>query len=167
MRTAVSAALLLFVGVSLVYLVIGGQESPEGRPASPVDALASRREAGDVTPAEGGGPKLVAYYFHGDFRCTTCRAMERYAKEAVEETFADQIKRGAIAWRAINFNKSENEHYIKTYDLSASAVVLADVTAGKLVRWRNLGLIWELVDDETAYKAYIIKEVEEMMEQGS
>jgi len=175
MKAAVSTILLLFVAASFVYLVVGERNSPgdtTDAPVAPPTEVAAVPQPGEAPVGEEKAtievkPKLVAYYFHGDFRCKTCLAMERYAREAIEETFAEQLKRGAVEWRAVNYDQPENAHYIKTYDLSASAVVVAATVDGTPVYWRNLGRIWDLVGDEFGYKAYIINEVEEMMEEGS
>ena len=51
--------------------------------------------------------------------------------------------------------------------LSASAVVVAATVNGSPLYFRNLERVWDLVGDEFAYKAYVINEVEEMVEQGS
>jgi len=110
---------------------------------------------------------LVAYYFHGNFRCKTCLAMERYAREAIEGGFEDELKDGTIAWRAVNYDQPENEHYVKAYGLTASAVVLVASSEGETPSFRNLALIWDLVGDEAAYKAYIVSEVSEMLEEPS
>jgi len=178
MKAAVSTILLLFVAASFVYLVVGGRSAqPDATdepvapvaPATEVVAVPQPAEApvGEEKAAEAAPPKFVAYYFHGEFRCKTCLAMERFAREAIAETFADELKQGAIEWQAINYDQPENAHYIKTYDLSASALVVAATVDGSPVYWRNLGLIWDLVGDEFAYKAYVINEIEEMMEEGS
>jgi len=179
-KSVLSIALLLFVAVCLVYAFVsdrGSNEvSPEAPPVAATD-VAAVPPSGDVStgethspeaaPTPAAKPKLVAYYFHGDFRCNTCRAMERFAREAVEKDFADELKQGSVEWRAVNYDKSENEHYIKTYELSASAVVVALVVDGSPKRWRKLDLIWDLVGNEFAYKAYIVTEIEEMMEEGA
>ena len=32
-------------------------------------------------------PKVIAYYFHGNFRCTTCRTIEQYSNDAIHSYF--------------------------------------------------------------------------------
>ncbi len=178
MKAAVSTVLLLFVAVSLAYVVVGDRSSeadlndgPVARTAPDTGGTAmpdsSATPASEEKLAEDPERKLVAYFFHGDDRCKRCRAMERYAREVIDQSFADEVKQGAIEWRAVNFDQPTNEHYIKTYDLSASAVVVVSTVDGRPVHWRNLELIWNLGGDETAYKAYILKEVTEMVERGS
>jgi predicted outer membrane protein len=44
-------------------------------------------------------PEYVVYYFHGQFRCETCLKIEAWAKDAVSEGFARELKAGNLAWR--------------------------------------------------------------------
>ena len=151
-RRIVTAALLVFVAVSGVFLLM-----KERRPGTP----------GTVAPAEGTpavSASTVVYYFHGTRRCATCRKLEEYTNEAIISAFAEDMKAGTIAWRAINTDEPESEHYVKDYVLSTKSVVLSAVDGGKETRWRNLPRIWELVGDKAAYIAYIQDEIKAFQE---
>ena len=62
---------LFFIGVIFAL----GAASKQGTPA----------RADIATPAQGN--RVIAYYFHGTFRCPTCYNMEKYSKELGIETF--------------------------------------------------------------------------------
>jgi hypothetical protein len=148
-RRIVTGVLLAFVGVSIVYALACGPARRAQTPAGPAAA---------VGPAPAGRT-VIAYYFHGDVRCETCRKLEAYARSTIEAEFAEELAAGALQWRMVNVDRPENEHFIEDYGLYTRSLVLSDVAEGQETRWKNLELIWELVGDRSAYSAYVRDEV--------
>jgi hypothetical protein len=171
MKSAVSVILLLFVAVSVVYLIVGETRSPsatnpapvaEGPAATPTGAPSGKAA---VTAATERVPdaRTIVYYFHGTMRCPTCLKMERYAREAIEETFVAERDAELVRFRAVNYDEPANEHFIREYGLTASALVVVTETHDGPDSWRNLDRIWELVGDEVGFKAYVVNEVNGML----
>ena len=98
---------------------------------------------------------VVAYYFHGNVRCATCRKIEAYADEAVHSGFPEVIEDGALAWRVVNVDEADNKHFIQDFQLVTRSVVLAEYSNGKVVRWRNLDKVWQLVRDKERFVDYL------------
>jgi hypothetical protein len=103
--------------------------------------------------------QVIAYYFHGNVRCPSCRKIEAYTKEAIDSAFGESLKSGKLEWRVVNTDSSENEHYLKDYQLFTKSVVLSDVHDGTQTRWKNLGKVWELLGDQAKFHAYIQDEM--------
>jgi len=103
--------------------------------------------------------KVVAYYFHGNFRCVTCRKLEALADEAIKTGFPQELKDGVIEWQAVNVEEKGNEHFIQDYKLYSKSLVLVEMDGDKQVKWKNLEKIWELVKDKDAYIKYVQDEV--------
>ncbi len=101
------------------------------------------------------GTKVVAFYFHGNFRCRTCRTIEAYSEEAITKGFADEIGSGRLAWQAINVEEPENRHFVEDFKLFSKSLVLADYRDGKIVRHENLQQVWQLVRDKEAFVEYV------------
>lgn len=171
MKSAVTAILLLFVAGSIVFLVVSETRRPADS-ASPPPTGASQALPGqessktanvspDSAPARHAG--TVAYYFHGTMRCPTCLKMEQYAREAIEEAFAAEMDAGLIEWHGVNYDEPANEHFLKEYGLTASALVVVGASSGGPGQWRNLDRIWDLVNDEGAFKAYVVEAVTAML----
>lgn len=99
--------------------------------------------------------KVVATYFHGNVRCTTCRKVEAYAKEAVEQGFRPQIAAGTVEFRAVNVEEAANAHFIQDFQLTNKSVVVTDEVDGKVVRWAKLDEVWTLVGKPEAYHQYV------------
>ena len=174
-RTIATAALLGFVGVSVVYLVI--QESPP-KPANPTGsgqesvAAPESRTSGDVAPTSGerneqAGGKLIAYYFHRTQRCRTCLAIEADAEEALKDACPEALATGRLEWRTVNVEEPANERFVKDYQLTESSLVLVYTEDGAQEEWRKLERVWDLVGDELEFKAYVEAEASVFLERGS
>ncbi len=165
-RTIIKAALLLFVGGSLIYLVVN-----ETRPKQRVSDASNHeimqenpvmKDAGDREQEPAKPPKpqhsVIAYYFHGNMRCKTCRTIEAYTNESLKAGFPDELEAGTLKWRVVNVEEPGNGHFVQDYELSTRSVVLVDMQDGKQERWKNLVRVWELVGERQAFAAYIQEE---------
>jgi len=103
--------------------------------------------------------KVIAYYFHGAFRCATCRRLEELSNEAVKTGFPKELKGGVIEWRAVNVEEKDTEHFVQDYKLYTKSLVLAEMNGDKQVKWKNLEKIWDLVKDKEAFINYVQDEV--------
>jgi len=98
---------------------------------------------------------VVAYYFHGSFRCRTCRTIEAHSEEAIRSEFADEFGSGRLAWRVVNVEEPENEHFVKDFELVTRSLVLAEYRDGEVIRWENLKQVWQLVRDKEQFLEYV------------
>ena len=103
--------------------------------------------------------QLVVYYFHGNARCSSCYKLEQYAKESIEQNFADELKSGKIVFEIVNVDKPENDHFVADYQLYTKSVVLSLVKDGKQVKYKNLERVWNLLKDQNKYHEYIRDEI--------
>lgn len=110
---------------------------------------------GAAPPSSSSPVKVVAYYFYATVRCVTCRAIEQYSREAIEEGFREEIKKGLVEWRPVNVQLLENRHYIQDYRLFTRSLVLVKMRDGKQVEWRNLDKVWELVGRKADFFRYV------------
>jgi len=185
-----TALLLLFVGVSVVFLVVKETRSRPEKVNSVGQTALAQEPASIVPPTENGGdtktsqtnPQIpvaapapsaarakvqpeaprrtvVAYYFHGNFRCQTCRKIETLSREAVESGFPEDLKAGRLAWRVVNVEEAGNEHFIQDYQLFSKSLVLVAKEGEKQTRWKNLQEVWTLVGDKDAFIQYVQDEI--------
>ncbi len=168
-KIIVTGILLLFVGISVGYLVIDesqlvqvSEEPPaQGAVETPRDAGASGN--GSKKP-EAPEHKVIAYYFHGTARCRTCRRIEAYTEESLRTGFSDELEAGKLALQAVNVETPENEHFVQDYELSTRSVVLVEMLDGKQRQWKNLPRSWELVRDKPSFIAYIQEETRKFLD---
>jgi len=166
-KAIVTTVLLTFVAASVIYLVVketGGRPAASGQSASA--SVHQSRETGTPEAAETAKaiPKFVAYYFHGNMRCVTCRTIEAYTQEAVETGFPEALKDGRLQFRVVNIEKPGNEHFVQDYQLATRSVVLVQFANGKQEQWKNLPRVWELVRDKEAFLKYVQDEMRSYLE---
>lgn len=102
---------------------------------------------------------IVVYYFHNNYRCSNCIKFEKYTKSAVEESFSKQLKEGRLKFIVVNYEETQNSHYINDYGLYTKAVILSLVQNNKEIKWKSLDNIWNLVGNEAKFKQYITDEI--------
>jgi len=154
LKQILAVALLVFVGLSIAYMLVKERDTSS--------ATEKQAVAGD----DGKQNQLIVYYFYGDVRCVTCRKLEAYTKEALDEYFAEEVASEDIVWRMVNVNRPENSHYVGDYELVSKAVVLSWVVNSKEVRWRKLDEIWQKVNDKQSYLQYVRESIDEFLEEG-
>jgi Tfp pilus assembly major pilin PilA len=109
--------------------------------------------------------KVIAYYFHGTNRCTTCRTIERYSKEAIDRYFAQELKNGTLDFKPINVDEPENRHYIQDYQLYTRSLVLVQYKDDKQQEWKNLSEVWSYVSDKEKFYQYVKDETERFLQE--
>ena len=107
--------------------------------------------------------KVIAYYFHGSFRCFTCHNLEQYAKEAIENNFKKELAEGSLLFKTVNVEEKGNEHFVDDYRLYTKSLVLSLVKDNKEVKYKNLDKIWEYVRNKAQYTDYVKNEVEDFL----
>ena len=110
--------------------------------------------------------KVIAYYFHGSFRCPTCYKLEQYSKEAIETNFKDALASGKLEFKVINVEDKSNEHYGKDYQLYTKSLILALVKDGKEIKWKNLDKIWEYVGNKQRFIDYVKNGVADLLKEA-
>ena len=157
-RRLIQIALLLFVAVSVVYLV--SQESRKSLAAAP--RATTQPEKNEAVRQ----PKVVVYYFHGNFRCVSCRKLEAVSQQAVTNGFAQELKRGDLEWRVVNVETSGNEHFVSDYKLFSKALVVVKFRGGKQIEYKNLMKAWELLQNDEALEKYVQSEVKASLQES-
>jgi hypothetical protein len=113
--------------------------------------------------AETGSGSVVAFYFHGNVRCATCKKIESYAGEAVRQGFPQALQNGALEWRVVNIDEAENQHFIQDFQLVTRSVVLAEYSGEKVLRWKNLDKVWQLVRSKDTFVEYVQDETRQFL----
>ena len=160
-KSVVTFSLLAFVVGSVAFLVAKESRRPPSVAAS---------SSGQLTPAqgtEGGagsasagqalarGHKVIAYYFHGNFRCVSCVKIETLSRKVVTEGFPEEIETGRLEFRKVNVDEPQNRHFVEEYQLSGKSLVIVELRDGRRIRWRNMQDVWTLLDSEPEFISYV------------
>ena len=154
-KSFIRMALLIFVFASVVFLLFSELRSA----INPV----SGKENGVAIGEKGPTHQVIAYYFHGTVRCSSCKKIEAWAQEAIERDFSTELKAGTLQWQVINIDMPENEHFVKDYQLFTRSLVLVTLENGKVTGWTNLKKVWTLLDEKPAFANYVKVEIEQYL----
>ncbi len=102
---------------------------------------------------------VIAYYFHGTFRCPTCHKLEQYSKEAIEANFKNELTSGMVVFKTVNVDEKANEHFVNDYQLYTKSLVISLVRGGKEEKFKNLTKIWEYVGNKQRFYDYVWDEI--------
>ena len=153
-RRVLTAVLLLFVAASVATFV--GKEF-RNKPVAEDPSAAARPRI------PGSRSQVVAYYFVGKVRCSSCRKIEETSRKTIEEAFRQELADGRLRFLVVNVDQPANRHYVEEYRLEGSSLVLAVMRDGKPAGWKNLPDVWTLVDDPPKLETYLRSEVAAMM----
>ena len=132
---------------------------------APTDAGAEDAEASESTAAAPDNG-IVAYYFHGNKRCSTCRKLEAYSEEAITGGFVSELENGDLEWLVVNTDEKANAHFVTDFELVTKSVVLVEYRDGEIVRFKNLKLVWQLVGDQDGFVTYVRDETADFIAEG-
>ena len=147
----------LFVVVSFLFF-IGTVFAMEG-----VSKKGAAARTNSTTPAQGN--RVTVYYFHGNFRCSTCYTMEQYSKEAIEANFKNELASGKLVFRAVNTDEKVNKHFVNDYQLYTKSLVISLMKDGKEAKSENLTKIWSYVGDKQRFFNYVSEEVNNFLKE--
>ena len=126
----------------------------------------SNPSAAKEAPADSqkkDGSTVIAYYFHGDYRCYNCMTIEQYSKEAIEKYFPGQLKSGKLTFSVLNIDLPDNAHFVKDYQLYTRTLIIAEFKNGKQVRWTSLSKVWDYIKDRDAFHNYVKTEIDKYL----
>ncbi|HUS92844.1 MAG TPA: nitrophenyl compound nitroreductase subunit ArsF family protein, partial [Phycisphaerae bacterium] len=158
LKKAVTGVLLCFVLISIGYAI--GKEVTLHRLAG-----WGGRSLPPPATVPASGNKVMVYYMHPTIRCVTCNAIEKAAREAVQQDFAVQLETGGVQWKVVNF--SEDEALAKRYNVASSTVVVVHLRGGKEVRHEKLDKVWELAEKPAELRAYVAGKIQACFRQKS
>jgi hypothetical protein len=121
------------------------------------------KEARKVASEQQEPSIIIVYYFHGTYRCPSCLQIEAWSLDAIQESFAQALEQGTIIWKTIDFDKPENSHFIREYQVSTQSLIIVEMTGKKQKRYENLEKVWEYLPDQQAFYEYVTKEVNKFL----
>lgn len=159
-NNVIAAAVVCIMAFSAVLLMHEPCQSAETPSDKSTVQSASQQHTNSVQPSDKESHSVIVYYFHGNVRCHSCNKIEQLTKQAVAQGFVEELQKGLLEIKIINVQQGENEHYVKEYKLYSKSVIVSDVIDGAEKRWKNLRKVWELLNNEGSFMAYIQEEVE-------
>ena len=136
-------------------------------PFSPL--LAAGEEPADKPTGEGlevSETQVLVTYYYTNYRCPTCKKLETYSRQAIEEGFPEELEKKKIVFRTLNLDEPENNRYVEDYQLVTKSLIVSLTRNGKEIKWKNLPHIWKLVGDQDKFEEYVRGETRSYLEEG-
>jgi hypothetical protein len=153
---------LVTIGLGMFLLVV--------LVASVASSSANNDKAASAPPKSSVAARthvVRVYYFHTTQRCASCKKIEAFSAEAIRAGFEREMGDGRLEWEVVNVDDPPNRHFTADYELYTKSLIVVDRVNGQQVRWKNLPKIWELLQDETAFRIYVQHEVRDYLEKPS
>ncbi len=146
-KLSIAAGILALV---LATVTAYAQKTAPAKPAEKAKASSTAKQA--KKPVQD---KIVVYYFHGDARCRTCKAMETMTREAIDTGFKKETASGRLVLKEVNVDEDANKHFVFDYQLTTKTVIVQRMVKDKNADWTNLDQIWLLAGDKEKFIKYI------------
>ncbi|OGR67765.1 MAG: hypothetical protein A2081_00260 [Elusimicrobia bacterium GWC2_61_19] len=173
--------LIAFVAVSVGAVVYKNLPCCSGdkTQAAPVEAAAATEAAQPVVKAEAKTPAkavkpaakaaieaktAVVYYFYTNTRCSSCKTIEAYTREAVATKLAAGYKDWKVEFKGVNVDDEANKHFVQDYWLNSKSVVVQKFAGEKPLKWGKLDKVWQLLGDKEAFMAYVADETHKLLD---
>jgi hypothetical protein len=162
MRIKRLIAIVIMLSVIPGIALLQAQDSADSLKATGITSEKIAADSSGKTVAEKESAKadrVVAYYFYGNRRCASCKKIEAYSQAAIEEGFAEELKKGTLEFIPINTDEKENKHYTKDYQLYTKSLIVSKIVNGDEIKWKNLTGVWQLLNTEKGFKQYVQDEI--------
>lgn len=178
-KRILSISLLIFIAFSIVFLVhkefsrknndnantYAEMQTQNPLPDQNSNSRNKHTSAKEHT-SQAMRSKVIAYYFHGTYRCSTCQTIEQYSREAIEQYFSKELDDKTLEFKPLNVDDPENRHYIQDYELFTKSLVIVLYKDDKQVKWKNLENVWKYAGDKEKFYQYVKGEVENFLKES-
>ncbi len=106
----------------------------------------------------------VVYYFYTNTRCSSCKTIEAYTREAVATKLAAGYKDWKIEFKGVNVDEEPNKHFVQDYWLNSKSVVVQKFSGEKALNWGKLDKVWQLLGDKDAFMNYVSDETRKLLD---
>lgn len=109
--------------------------------------------------------QVEVVYFHGKQRCLTCRAIERFAREAVDSGFGGN---DAVSFKVVDITSFEGERIADAYEITGSALLIIKRSDGNISYEDMTAFAFQNARKNTSgFKKGIGEKVREYLKAGS
>lgn len=88
--------------------------------------------------------KVEVLYFHPRFRCVSCNAVEKFAREVTKDKFVKEMKDGKLVFKSLEIDDPKNKKLVDELGVTGSSLYIVASGDGKRehVEIKNVWLHW-------------------------
>ncbi len=109
-------------------------------------------------PAE----KVQVFLFHSTNRCSSCITAGKYALEAIEQNFSEELKSGKIEFREINIDLPENKEIANKFKASGTSLFINPIIDGQDNIQEEVQA-WRLLSDKQGFIDYLSNKIKALI----
>ncbi|GAB4032146.1 MAG: hypothetical protein Fur0012_10300 [Elusimicrobiota bacterium] len=132
--------------------------------ALPAEKIKAQKNQQQLKSAPQESKTAVVYYFYTNTRCSSCKAIEAYTREAVETQLSSGYNGWKVEFKGVNVDLRENSHFIQDYWLNSKSVVVQKFQDGKPENWGLLRDVWQLLGNKETFINYIVSETKKVID---
>ena len=113
------------------------------------------------TKADG---RVEVIYFHGKQRCATCMAIEKHAREVVEQNCAEAKADGRLTFKVVDITTAEGAKLAKEYRVTWSSLYINGIADGTTTRHNLTQFAFKNARNNTEeFKKGIKRKIDELL----
>ena len=133
--------------------------------AAEPESKAPVKAAKPLVKAATEAKTAVVYYFYTNTRCSSCKTIETYTREAVEKNFTAGYKEWKVIFKSVNVEEEADKHFVRDYWLNSKSVVVQKFSGEKALKWAKLEKVWQLLGDKDAFVSYVAGETHKLLDE--
>jgi len=171
LKFALMAFVVLSIGGVAYKIAASSAKAPvvsvvEAAPlAAKLESKVTVKAAKPLVKAVAEAKTAVVYYFFTNTRCSSCKTIEAYTREAVEKNFTSDYKGWAVVFKGVNVEEEPDKHFVRDYWLNSKSVVVQKFSGGKPLKWGKLEKVWRLLGDKEAFINYVTEETRKLLDE--
>lgn len=95
------------------------------------------------------------YYFHGNRRCETCKAVGIISNGFTKMTYKNELENGKVKYHEINYDQEGNEKLVEKFQVSGSSLFVRTVKDNheEIVNLTELAFLYAALDADKIREA--------------
>lgn len=129
------------------------------------DSQQEKGKSGDISIPHEDVEKVEVLYFHPRFRCVSCNAVEKYAKEVTKDEFAKEMKDGKLVFKSLEIDDAKNKKLVDELGVTGSSLYVVASGDGKREH-SEIKSVWLHWNDPKKCKDIIASELNSVLYGG-
>lgn len=139
--------LSVFAVVAVILVVLGSARNSQGSD--------NKKTLAEKPKAE----TIEIIYFHSTARCISCKTLQEYTEETINEFFQKELASGKITFRAVNVDLPENKELALKFKATGSSLKINEIY-DKTDHIGEDTRVWSYLGDKDSFKNYLKNRIE-------
>ncbi len=98
--------------------------------------------------------KVGVFYFHSNYRCTSCIFLQKYVEETINEFFQAELRDNKIEFKEVNIDLVENRALTQEFQARGSGLYIKVYFKENSLIEEDIQ-VWRYLNNEQQFKSYL------------